>query len=298
MTGAPDQETGPFVIVLDSLCEGWQVMGNGDGEPEQFATREEAESEILSDERDLFDNRAASGQLEDGEARPETLDDCEAFVVPLSEYIQGRRAIWTGAGIVITGDAAPVAPVAPDAAPAPSLADILVSIAAAPVALSEALKIEIFMCLWSAIEDRLLLSDTGEHAARWKAYHGETGVYAMRSQLISLDPCEATERAWFAFLGGDVEICYAWDLEFLPWFVDYCLCTDGFAISLHADYLTRAAFHGWQYRAADIAREVWKYDGFVYDEGEGAARRAFNAGETPAQFVAWYAEKYDLIKFD
>lgn len=297
MTGAPDQEKGPFVIVLDSICEGWQAMGDGEGEPEQFATREEAEAEILADERDLFDNRAASGQLEEGEARPETIDDCEAFAVPLSEYIPGRRAIWTGAGLVITGDAPDGPPDAPATPPAASVADLLQTIEASPAPVSDRLKIEIFMCLWEAISDRLLISDTSPRAAIWKEFHGETGVYSMRDQLISLDPCEATEKAWLAFTAGE-EVCYAWDLEFLPWFADECLHTDAGRIDLHADYLTRAAFHGWQYRAAEIARRDWKYSAFVYDEGEEAARRAFKAGDTPAQFVAWYAEKYDLIKFD
>lgn len=237
MTGAPDLEAGPFVIVLDSLCEGWQAMGDGEGEPEQFATREEAESEILSDERDLFDNREASGQLEEGEARPETIDDCEAFAVPLSEYIQGRRAIWTGDGLVIIGDA-PVTPPSPD--PAPEYKGP----GCEPVDVDPELRIEIFMCLWSTIEDYLLIADESETAARWKAYHAQTGVYAMRQQLIELDPCEAVEKAWLAFLGEAEDCCYAWDLEFIPWFAENCLCTDGFRLSLYTDYLTRAAKHG------------------------------------------------------
>ena len=92
-----------FVIVTDTLCEGWTCERNCDtGEPVEYATLEAANVSILSDEIDLFDNREASDFCE-GETRPESVDDCEAFAVPLSEYLEGRKAVWTGQGVAIIG---------------------------------------------------------------------------------------------------------------------------------------------------------------------------------------------------
>ena len=33
MTAAPDQETGPFVIAFDTVCEGWQCVRDETGAP-------------------------------------------------------------------------------------------------------------------------------------------------------------------------------------------------------------------------------------------------------------------------
>ncbi|WP_166296874.1 hypothetical protein [Bradyrhizobium sp. 2S1] len=42
------------------------------------------------------------------------------------------------------------------------------------------------------------------------------------------------------------------------------------------------------------ARKQWAYEGLVNDDGGERMRQSFELGETPAEFVKWLGEKYDL----
>lgn len=77
-----------YVIVEDTLCEGWQAWGEASREIEIFKTEAEAQTEIDDGFEMLNEARVDSG------FEPE--EEPSAFVVPLSEYVKGRKAIFTG----------------------------------------------------------------------------------------------------------------------------------------------------------------------------------------------------------
>ena len=77
-----------FVIVIDTLCEGWQAQEDAAGSPFLYSTIEEAEAEILDTFTMMNEGREASGE--------DLEEESEEFVVPVSEYIKGRKAIFYG----------------------------------------------------------------------------------------------------------------------------------------------------------------------------------------------------------
>lgn len=77
-----------YVIVEDTLCEGWQAWGESCGEIEIYQTEAEAQAEADYTFEAMNEARIDSGFEPDEEP--------SAFVVPLSEYIKGRKAIFTG----------------------------------------------------------------------------------------------------------------------------------------------------------------------------------------------------------
>jgi hypothetical protein len=81
-------DAGPYVRVIDTLCDGWQALIDGEGNPVLYATEAEAEEDIRDDFDELNRARIAGGAEPDGEP--------EEFAIPLSEYIPGRKAIFTG----------------------------------------------------------------------------------------------------------------------------------------------------------------------------------------------------------
>lgn len=78
-----------FVVVIDTLCEGWQAWGEESGEGlEVFETETEARAELQSTFEETRRNQIESGMQPDGEP--------EGMVMPLSEYVKGRKAIYVG----------------------------------------------------------------------------------------------------------------------------------------------------------------------------------------------------------
>lgn len=77
-----------YVVVCDTMCEGWQAWGEVSGDIEIFATEAEAQAEIDDAFADLRRNQIESGMQPDEEP--------SEFVVPLSEYRKGRKAIYVG----------------------------------------------------------------------------------------------------------------------------------------------------------------------------------------------------------
>ena len=51
-----------FVIVIDTLCEGWQAQEDAAGSPFLYSTIEEAEAEILDTFTMMNEGREASGE--------------------------------------------------------------------------------------------------------------------------------------------------------------------------------------------------------------------------------------------
>lgn len=68
--------TEKWVIVFDTLCEGNQAVGDGEGNPCLYNTEAEALAEIQDD--------IDTGMTEDG----------EDWAMRLSEYREGRKTIW------------------------------------------------------------------------------------------------------------------------------------------------------------------------------------------------------------
>ena len=77
-----------YVIVFDTLCDGLQAVMDGEDNPALFDTKEEAQEEIMNDFKELRRNQIESGMEPDEEP--------DEFVIPLSEYTQGRKAIFNG----------------------------------------------------------------------------------------------------------------------------------------------------------------------------------------------------------
>ena len=77
-----------YVVVIDTLCEGWQAWGESSGSPEVFATEAEARAEVQFVFEQMRRNQIESGMEPDEEP--------EEMVMPLSEYVKGRKAIYVG----------------------------------------------------------------------------------------------------------------------------------------------------------------------------------------------------------
>lgn len=108
-----------YIIVIDTICTGWTCNQNEDGTPVLFDTFEEAFLEIFSDSFSMISN-SDDETLEEYGITPEkiaemssVLDELDIskmerffeqnpecnylgeFVVPESEYIEGRKTIVT-----------------------------------------------------------------------------------------------------------------------------------------------------------------------------------------------------------
>ena len=87
-----------YVIVFDTWVDGWQTYreyteGNPEGEIVTFDTVKEAQAQI----DDCFSEHRQNC-IDSGE-HPDDLDDEPSeFVLPLDEYIEGRKTIFTGSG--------------------------------------------------------------------------------------------------------------------------------------------------------------------------------------------------------
>ena len=67
---------GKFILAFDTICTGWNCILDENNQPYLYNSEKEAEADIM-DEND--------------------------FVVPAEEYIEGRKAIFTGNGGFVTG---------------------------------------------------------------------------------------------------------------------------------------------------------------------------------------------------
>jgi len=84
--------TEKYVVVFDTLCEGHQCWEDENGNPDLFDTIEEAENEI----QEHFELS--------NEGRDEPYEEPNEFVLPLSEFIKGRKAIFIDGGVKIIGE--------------------------------------------------------------------------------------------------------------------------------------------------------------------------------------------------
>ena len=83
-----DQTTEKYVIVFDTMCDGWQAVMDDKDNPALFDSKEEAEKEIMDDFQELQRNQIESDMEPDEEP--------DEFAIPLTEYTQGRKVIFNG----------------------------------------------------------------------------------------------------------------------------------------------------------------------------------------------------------
>lgn len=114
--------TGKFVVVHDTICEGEQTAMTEENMPVLYNSADEAFKELFDDAHSMLDNRTEEELEEYNEGvTPEMVtemgrllelgdvtlmrqflewnpqcNDNEEFVLPAEEFIQGRKAIYTG----------------------------------------------------------------------------------------------------------------------------------------------------------------------------------------------------------
>lgn len=121
---------GKFIVAFDTICDGWECAKdeNGNPDPELFDSEADAFHEIFGDalsglrgidddyfeENDLDKDKVIAEMealLEEGDFEKmsnyfdvnPTCNYYEEFIVPADEFILGRKAFFTGKGIVIEG---------------------------------------------------------------------------------------------------------------------------------------------------------------------------------------------------
>ncbi len=68
---------GKWIQAFDTICTGWDCVKDQDENPWLFDSKEAAQKDLDEDEA-------------------EGIDISEYFIIPASEYIEGRKAIYTG----------------------------------------------------------------------------------------------------------------------------------------------------------------------------------------------------------
>lgn len=122
---------GKFVVAFDTVCDGWQCATDEDGKPDPtlFDSEADAMFELFADiiymienkdDEELvdcgitLDQRAEMKKIfDEGNGDPQHMADylqanpeCnynDEFIIPAEEFKFGRKAIFTGTGLQITG---------------------------------------------------------------------------------------------------------------------------------------------------------------------------------------------------
>lgn len=83
-----------FVIAFDTICSGWDAIKDEDESPIVYATLAEAESDKADFDRMALELEASNAAHEGESFDPDEWES-DLFIVPSSEYVQGRKAIWS-----------------------------------------------------------------------------------------------------------------------------------------------------------------------------------------------------------
>jgi hypothetical protein len=119
---------GKFIVAFDTICDGWTAWkGEDEKTPILFDSENEAFAEIFDgnvsmltnyDKAERKENNVTEKQfkemqklLDKGNVKEmrkflDKYPDCnmyQEFVVPANEYVDGRKAFFTGKGIIIEG---------------------------------------------------------------------------------------------------------------------------------------------------------------------------------------------------
>jgi hypothetical protein len=165
------------------------------------------------------------------------------------------------------------------------------------------LEMEAGLCVWECLCE-WTLGDLAEHRKDWVALREGVGSVELRHQSIVLgkwclkvyDLCTKHDREFFAPL--------AYDWEVIPMILDYARDSDGEPVIYeHALPKPTAAaswvayenlFEDFERDCRNEADKQWGYREFPEDHPD-RVERAFSDNETPAEFIKWLGEKYDLI---
>jgi hypothetical protein len=121
---------GKFVLAFDTMCDGWGCLQDGDENPVLFDSADEAFIELFDGNLSMLENRSSAELKEFNEGVTKALvkemskifksgdvsamrmfldkypecNDNEDWVEPAEIFMKGRKAIFVGGGIKITGE--------------------------------------------------------------------------------------------------------------------------------------------------------------------------------------------------
>lgn len=122
--------TGKFVVAFDTIVEGTQCFKDDKGQPLLFDSYDEAYTEMFDDNLSMLESHAESGDLEELNEgvtpalvkkmrkaydskevkamekfmnKHKNCNDAGTWVEKAEDFILGRKAIFTGNGVKITG---------------------------------------------------------------------------------------------------------------------------------------------------------------------------------------------------
>ena len=130
MANKKNKYAGKFIIVFDTICDGNQCVTDEHNNPTLFDTANEAHREIFDGALAMLENRTPLELEEYNEgvtpeliARMKEIDrsgdvelmkiflmanpncnDNEEYVVRAEDFVLGRKAIYTGEGLIIIGE--------------------------------------------------------------------------------------------------------------------------------------------------------------------------------------------------
>jgi hypothetical protein len=169
------------------------------------------------------------------------------------------------------------------------------------------LEMEAGLCVWECLIEWTLGDDAEKHHEEWVDLRQGIGSVELRHQSIVLgkwclkiyDICTKHDRDFFA--GA------AYDWEVIPMILGYARDSDGAPVIYeHAlpDPNKIAPLVAYEFLLDDYrvgcrlqSSKQWGYPEFYEDHPE-RVEQAFTSNETPADFIKWLGDKYDLIPRD
>lgn len=166
--------------------------------------------------------------------------------------------------------------------------------------------IESAMCVWEYI-----LDNAANHP--WQGYLEGHGYGAIR--MCAIEAGQIAHEVWTLLDSQGWELIGSFDWEFVPVIcdlIDWPKLIEGNQYGgpkyepdiahlagqvlqrLQDIYTFEDPKKGWMRQARYQASHRWGYEELV-DEHMDVAERAYARGDTPAEFVKWFGEKYDLI---
>jgi hypothetical protein len=188
------------------------------------------------------------------------------------------------------------------------------------------LQVEAALCVWETLNEwtlgtedevetmRVNCDDENSHTAirlEWIEMREQTGSGEMRSQskllgqwcLEIYDILTKRDEDFFSY--------WSYDWEVIPAMLTHAVCKDGKASMYRGDYVymggeliapeSAAPFVAhhflWETYKNECraeAKKQWAYEDLVNDHKDRVYDQGFASGDTPAEFIKWLGEKYDL----
>jgi hypothetical protein len=207
----------------------------------------------------------------------------------------------------------------------PALTDRIESMFQPRQPMYSALEMEAALCVWECLNEwtlgteeeieamRINCDDENSHDAirlEWIEMRDQCGSGEMRSQSIVLGKWCLEIYDLLTKHDPDFFDYWSYDWEVIPAMLVHAVCKDGKASMYRGDYVYTggelidaasaaqlvALEFAWRRFKDECRREAnkqWCYEDLISDH-EDRVYQAFTMGETPAEFVKWLGEKYDL----